>query len=370
MNRAKQRDAGQRTNSETAESRLSRRRFLATAAAASATTMVGEVDAAETKRWAAKSPEGFVRLRVPGKIVRVTKGNTLQDNGAWPKRKAARLMLERAMAELTGKSDLGEAFGLFVHPGDKVAIKPNGIAGRKTRKMAASKELTLAVVEGVVAAGVPAENITIFEQYPSFLWATRIVTDKTLKLDPDFPAGIATHVHRNGNASMDSISVGGIPTKYVSAFTDATAVINVSQIKDHSICGYTGLLKNITHGCNINPHHFHQHNASPQIAHLYAQEVVRSRVVLHVTDGFQVIYDGGPIDKNPKNRLPHEAVYVATDPVAMDVVGWKVIENIRKEKGLPTLEAAGREPSYLRVAGELGLGVYDQNLIRLRDVSL
>jgi uncharacterized protein (DUF362 family) len=352
--------------------RIDRRGFIGAAAAASGATLIGEAvgDAAETKRWAASRPEGFERLSIPGKVVRVTKANTLQENGAWPKGDAARLMLERAMGEFTGKADLGEAFARFVHPSDKVAIKPNGIAGRKTRKMAASKELTLAVVQGVIAAGVPAENITIFEQYPSFLWATRIVTDKTLKLDPDFPAGIRTHVHTNKNASMDSISVGGIPTKYVSAFTDATAVINVSQIKDHSICGYTGLLKNITHGCNINPHHFHQHNASPQIAHLYAQEVVRSRVVLHVTDGFQLIYDGGPIDKNPKTRMPHEAVYVSTDPVAMDVLGWQVIENIRKEKGLPTLEGAGREPSYLRVAGELGLGIYDKNLIRLRDVAL
>jgi len=66
----------------------------------------------------------------------------------------------------------------------------------------------------------------------------------------------------------------------------------------------------------------------------------------------------------------HEAIYVATDPVALDVIGWKVVERLRADNGLPTLKAAGREPTYLRIAGELGLGVYDDKRIRLREVTL
>ena len=57
---------------------------------------------------------------------------------------------------------------------------------------------------------------------------------------------------------------------YVTPFTEASVVLNLSQVKDHSICGYTGAMKNITHDCNINPRAFHKHYASPQIAHLYA----------------------------------------------------------------------------------------------------
>jgi hypothetical protein len=37
---------------------------------------------------------------------------------------------------------------------------------------------------------------------------------------------------------------------------------------------------------------------------------------------------------------------------------------------LPTLKDAGREPTYLRNAGELGLGVFDRARIRLREVQL
>jgi uncharacterized protein (DUF362 family) len=347
-----------------------RRAWLGGAAALGLGTL-SEKDALADERsgLVARPPKGFVPLSMPGRVVRVEKADTLQDNGLWPKQEAATAMLERVMAELTGKSDLGEAFAKFVHKDDKVAIKPNGIAGRKNATMATNKELVLAIVKGLVAAGVPASNIMIYEQYPSFLKGTRVV-DKDLALDKEFPTGIRTAVHENKDATMSEIKVAEKGTKFVRAFTEATCVINVSQIKDHSICGYTGTMKNITHGSIINPHDYHAHNASPQIAQLYAQDIVKSRVRLHITDAFKVMYDEGPLDTNPKRRIPFHSVYASTDPVAQDVIGWALVEKLRKENGLPTLKAAEREPTYIKVAAELGLGVFDKNQIRLREVKI
>ncbi len=356
---------------------ISRRAFIAgsasTAALIAAATI--EADARADGRSPARSalvahpPPGFVPLSAPGRVVRVTAANTLQPNGLWPKADVAKSMLERAMAELTGKSDLGAAFAHFVHPSDKVAIKPNGIAGQKGATMASNKELILAVVNGVIAAGVPASNIVIYEQWQKFMAGTR-VTDDAGVLDSAFPEGVRAMVHKNEDATMDEILVASKMTKFVRPFTEATAVINVTQIKDHAICGYTGAMKNLTHGSIINPQDFHAHLASPQIAKLFAQDIVQSRVRLHVTDGFKLIYDEGPLDTNKKRRVPHEAVYVSTDPVALDVIGWGVVENHRKDNNLPSLKDAGREPQYIRVAGELGLGLFDKNAIRLREVHI
>jgi uncharacterized protein (DUF362 family) len=349
---------------------LSRRVFLGAAAAGAGATLLGGGDAlAEGPNLAASPPAGFVPLNVPGKIVKVSKSGTLQPNGLWPTENAARVMLERAMTEFTGKNNLGEAFARFVHKDDKVAIKLNGIGGQKGATMATNRELALEIARGVVAAGVPPTSIVIFEQYNSFLAGTRVV-DRARALDSAFPVGITTTIHENKDAVMPEIVVAGVGTKFVRAFTQATAVINVALIKDHSICGYTGCLKNITHGALINPHAFHEHNASPQIAVLYAQDVVKSRVRLHITDGYKLIYDGGPLDKKKECRVPHEAVYVCTDPVAMDVIGWGVVEQWRKDKGLPTLKSAGREPAYIQVASGLGLGVFDKNRITMREVTL
>jgi uncharacterized protein (DUF362 family) len=345
-----------------------RRAFLG-GLAASAAMLRGLDAAASPANWVAKPPPGFVPLSIPGKIVKVSKANTLQANGLWPTEEAARTMLQRAMAELTGLSDLGAAFAKFVHKDDKVAIKPNGIAGKNGATMASNKELVVEIVKGVIAAGVPAANIVVFEQYPSFMAGTRCATRAGI-IDPAFPAGVTAMIHENKDAVMPEIPVAGVGTKFVRPFTDATAVINVGLIKDHSICGYTGTLKNITHGATINPHAFHDHNASPQIAQLYAQDVVKSRVRLHITDGYKLIYDEGPLDTNKKRRIPHEALYVSTDPVALDVIGWAIIEEHRKNNGLPTLKAASREPTYIRSAGELGLGVFDKNRISMREVAI
>ena len=308
-------------------------------------------------------------MSIPGKIVKVTKSNTLQANGLWPTEDAARLMLHRAMAELTGKADMGAAFAKFVHKADNVAIKLNGIAGKQGATMATNVELVREIVLGVIAAGVPASSITIYEQYPSFMAGTRVASKK-MEIDPSFPAGIKASVHENRDATMSEITVDGVATKFVRAFTDATAVINVGLIKDNSICGYTGCLKNVTHGSTINPQDFHGHHASPQIANLYAQDIVRSRVRLHIVDGFKIIYDEGPLDTNKRRRVPHEAVYATTDPVAMDVIGWGVVEHWRRENGLPTLKAAEREPTYIRAAGDLGLGVFDKNRISMREANI
>jgi uncharacterized protein (DUF362 family) len=142
------------------------------------------------------------------------------------------------------------------------------------------------------------------------------------------------------------------------------------MIKDHSICGYTGTLKNITHGNIDNPHDHHAHNASPQIAVLYNHPIVTSRVRLHITDAFKVMYDKGPLDKDPKTRIPHGAVYASTDPVAMDTIGWQVVEAERKSRNLKTLAQVKREPRYIKTAGELGLGVHDLNQIRLKSFEV
>jgi uncharacterized protein (DUF362 family) len=347
----------------------SRRAFLGTLVTGAAALGGGQAFAQGRSGLGATPPAGFVPLSIPGKVVKVSKANTLQANGLWPTEEAARTMLERAMAELTGLSDMGAAFGKFVHKDDKVAIKPNGIAGKIGATMATNKELVLEVVKGVMAAGVPASNIVIYEQYPSFLAGTR-VADKKGVLDPAFPAGITTVVHENKDATMPEIQVSGTGTKFVRPFTEATAVIDLGLIKDHSICGYTGCLKNITHGSTINPQDFHAHNASPQIASLYAQDVVKSRVRLHIVDAFKLIYDEGPLDTNKKRRVPYEAVYATTDPVAMDVLGWAVVEEHRRDNGLPTLKDAGREPTYIQAAADMGLGLADRNQISLRDVRI
>jgi len=52
---------------------------------------------------------------------------------------------------------------------------------------------------------------------------------------------------------------------------------------------------------------------------------------------------------------------VSQDPVALDTVGWRIIEQKRSERGMPPLKAARREPTYIARAGGPGyrMGVSD-----------
>lgn len=354
-------------------SEISRRQFVTGAAAlgaASSLGVAGAARAATVDDYIAKPPKGFSPLAIPGKVVKVTKGNDfaslMQPNQLWPKSKVARAMLERAMTEFTGAPNMVEAMKKFIHKDDVVAIKPNGIAGQKGYTMAVNFELILPVVESLLKIGVPAEKITVYEQFPSFFNGTR-VNVKHWKL----PEGIQTGTHNNRDHVMPKVRLfHHIPTHYCRFFTDATAVIDMTMIKDHSICGYTGCLKNITHGNVNNPEAHHGHNASPQIAMLHNHPVVTSRVRLHITDAYKVMYDKGPLDRDPNTRIPHGAVYVSTDPVAMDTVGWRVVEEERKKRGLKTLKRAKREPRYIQTASEFGLGVHNWNDIRLQEVAI
>jgi uncharacterized protein (DUF362 family) len=342
-----------------------RRTFLRGAAAAAAGVALvrsNDAFAAAKPNLAAQPPAGFAPLSAPGRVVRVKKAGCLESNKIFPKPDDAKEMLRRALEELTGKADMAEAAKLFVHPDDKVCVKVNGIA---LQNMATNKELVLPWLDAMIAAGVPAKNITVLEQYPGFMQGTRITARSV-------PAGVNVVWHSNNDATMDWRDIPGTQrhTKFVRALTESTALINFALIKDHSICGYTGSLKNMTHGCSVNPQDFHDHHASPQIAILSAQDVLRSRLRLCVFDGFKLMAQGGPLYKHPEYVIPHEAVYVSTDPVAMDSVGWGEVEKARAGFRLKSLTDEGRPPLYIQAAADLGVGIADPNKIVLRDITI
>ncbi len=345
---------------------IDRRAFIGgAAAAAAAATLLRSGDAAARipgPDLAARAPDGFVPFAAPGKVVKVKKAGSLEANGIFPKADDAKEMLRRALEELTGKADLTEAAKSFVHPQDKVCVKVNGIA---LQNMATNKELVLPFLQAMIGAGVPPANITVLEQYPGFMNGTRISARNV-------PAGVGVVWHSNKDATMDWRDIPGTQrhTKFVRVLTESTALINFALIKDHSICGYTGALKNMTHGCSVNPQDFHDHHASPQIAILSAQDILRTRLRLCIIDGFKVMAHGGPLYKHPEYVIAHESVYVSTDPVALDAIGWDEVEKARAGFKLKSLSDEGRQPAYIQAAADLGVGIADRKSIGFREIVL
>jgi uncharacterized protein (DUF362 family) len=343
---------------------VGRRTFMGGAAAAAAAVATLTPGTAHAKSLAAAPPDGFTPYSAPGKVVKVTKADAMQVNKIYPKADDAKAMLTKALTELTGKPDLNSAVKELVHPNDIVCVKVNGIA--VSAQFATNKELIIPFVEAMIAIGVPAKNITLLEQYPGFFNSTRLSA-------ANIPGGVNIQTHSNGNATMDERVIpgtGGVKTKFARWLTESTCAINFALVKHHSICGYTGAMKNMTHGCSVNPQDFHGHHASPQIALMFAQDVIKSRVRLNIADAFRTMPDGGPLGKTPQYNKVYESIYASTDPVAIDAIGWEVIDKQRAEAKLKSLAEVGIEPYYIKIGQDLGLGIAERSRIDLKEFTV
>ena len=109
-----------------------------------------------------------------------------------------------------------------------------------------------------------------------------------------------------------------------------------------------------------------------------ALPVIRNKTVLHILDGVKGLYHGGP-GARPQYVWEHKTLYFATDPVALDRIGWRVLDRQRHSVGMkPIAEDAPdkvstflrRQPEHVEIAGALGLGEWDESKIDLRAVRL
>lgn len=344
---------------------MDRREFLAGAAVGAGALAVGVDAEAQTAApsFAATRPAGFTPWTQNGKVVRVTKPGSMRAGNLFPKVEDAAQMVERAVKELTGESTLAGAWRKFVHPSDTVGIKVNGLG---LRNMASNKEVVYAIVNGVIAAGVPAANIVVLEQWSGFLSATRVARS-------EMPTGVRTHVHTGTDVSPETRVASG-RTRFSRGLLNCTAIIGVPLVKDHSLSGFTGAMKNLTHGLVKNPEDFHRNrdglnSRNGNIPDLYAHDAIKTRARVHIMDAFKVLYDRGPQD-NPAARVVTEAVMASTDPVAIDRIGTEMVDAQRTSHGMRTLERSGRPVRYLERAEQMGLGTADRARINLAEVRM
>ena len=156
-------------------------------------------------------------------------------------------------------------------------------------------------------------------------------------------------------------------------------LVMLPVLKDHGSGGVTGALKNMSHGSVNNVARSHG-NAASNVCNQFIPEVVshpilRQKCVLQIMDGIKGVVQGGPGGGRPDWIWEYNALFFATDPVAMDHIEWRIIDAKRKEKNLPPVAAAGkmgldplksegfdiRQPQHIALAGHLGLGIFDFN---------
>jgi len=322
----------------------SRREFLAATAA-------GTVGAAFSRSLEAKSrptPD------LDPTVVLARRDGVVNDAGV-PDQKLVREMVSHAVLKVTGAGTERDAWRSLFTPKDVVGIKVNSLVGPKG---STHKEVVAAIADGLVSAGLKPERIIVWDKssYELKRCGYKIKTGRSgLRcFVPDAP--LVGYEPRPRTAG----SVGSCLSRILSEL--CTATINVPILKDHEMAGITVAMKN-WYGAIHNPNKYHDNNCDPFIADLSSHPLIRDKQRLIICDGLVALYNGGPGYKS-QFAWDLSTILASRDPVALDRVSADIIEEKRKEHGLPTLKDVGREPKCIATAAALGLGEDDRTKIK------
>jgi uncharacterized protein (DUF362 family) len=262
--------------------------------------------------------------------------------------------LGAAVARAVGEATPVAAMRRLFRPTDVVGIKVNCLGGRG---VSTRPEVPLQLAAWLQAAGVPADRIYVWDR-----------TDRELhEAGYALSSGRGVRVFGTNEAWGELVDWGPSASRFARVLVeDLTAVVSCAVLKDHSIAGVSLSLKN-WYGAVHNPNKMHDEGCAPYVASLPLHPLIHSKLRLNVVDGSLGQCHGGP-GRVPRWAWPYAGFLAATDPVALDRVGWQVIEARRKEVGLPALAADNREPRWIAAAAKAGLGVAD--LARIEAVEV
>jgi hypothetical protein len=243
------------------------------------------------------------------------------------------------------------------------------------------------MIAELTAIGVPENNIIVWDRWQPHLTASKFVLNTAdrgvrcygtegfgpagKRIDPDVV--YVSELDKPGDREE-----GGTVSRFSSIFTkECDKVINMAILKDHNTSGFTMCLKNLAYGLCDNNSRFHQPpHIGPFIAGFCALPQVREKVVLHLIDGLEACYDQGPDPSNPRVIFAPKTLWLGTDPVALDTVGYRILDEKRVAEGLPRLKDSAsysgppRPVDHAELAAAKGVGVCDPARIKIDRIDL
>lgn len=256
---------------------------------------------------------------------------------------SARLLAlaDRAVQAFYGTDTPLEAWKRVARPGEVVGLKVNCLSGRGG---STSVSLVQAVCERLQQAGIRGKDILVWDRLNADLESAgfRLETGAgRIRTMGNDSIGYGTDLLAYGKA-------GSLVSRVLTEVCDA--VINLPVLKDHGIVGVTLALKNLF-GAIHNPNKYHLDAGDPYVADVYMLPPIRRKVRLHICDATTAQYEGGP-SYMPQWSWPFNGLLVASDPVALDSLGWQIIERKRAQQGMKPLQEVGRHPSYIATAAD------------------
>jgi uncharacterized protein (DUF362 family) len=263
-------------------------------------------------------------------------------------------MFRRGFAALTDEPDPGRAAAALFPRGERVGIKVNTIGGRA---ISTRPEVARALAAWIAGGGIEERDIVIWDR------TTRELRD----------AGYAINTGRSGvrvfgtdadgagygSALVDHLDIGSLFSRILTEFVSAS--VSLAILKDHGLAGVTAGMKNYF-GAIHNPNKYHDDRCDPFVAQVFDAPPVKGRHRLTVVDALTVQFHKGP-SYHARWAAKSGGLIFSLDPVAADHAAWRLLERLRAEAGLPTLEAEGRRPGYLATAERMGLGRSEASVV-------
>ena len=293
-------------------------------------------------------------------------------------------MVNRLVLAATGQSEVAKAWASLVSPQDRIGIKISAAGGEL---FTTHHDVVNAIVDGLVAAGHPRSSI--------------IVWDRSLGgiKDAGYRAGIdgyrlqavTPHDGYDPKAVLTAPLIGQLiwgdldylgdarkmlsdieNTSNVSHFSkilssEVTKIINVPVMSISETNGIAGCIYNVTIPNIDNWRRFAQgpRFGTESLAEIYSNPLVAKKVVFNLMDGLIAQYAGGP-QSQPNYATHHATLYASRDPVALDAIALKRLEEWRARASLPKI---GRLAAYIDFASQLGLGNSAPNRIEVRNIG-
>ncbi|RMF97817.1 MAG: DUF362 domain-containing protein [Candidatus Schekmanbacteria bacterium] len=265
-------------------------------------------------------------------------------------------IFEKSVKTLFNVKNHSDAINALFSKDDIIGIKVNCLAGRG---LSSNPLLVKAIIESLKNSGFDEEQIIIWDR-----------TDKDLiRAGYEINRGSGVRCFGTNMDYESEISFSGsIGSCFSRILTrECTAIINIPVLKDHDLAGVSIGMKNF-YGVIHNPNKYHSDACNPFVADLNNHSEIRNKLRLTVCDASIAQYHGGPA-YNPNYSWQLNSILVATDIVSLDSIGWKLIEEKRKEKGLKSLKEEKREPIYIQTAQDLGIGICDRARIKLTEIQ-
>ena len=224
-------------------------------------------------------------------------------------------LLEVGIQRLTRMEEPGRGWASLFKPSDTVGLKVNALGGKM---ISPQIPIVLAVIDRLKAAGIKDEKIIIWDR-----------TNRELSR-----AGFSINVRGKGVRCFGSDvaryeyepEVSGSLASCFSTIVSrvCTAIINIGVLKDHDLAGVSIGMKNF-YGAIHNPNKYHDNNCDPYVADLNNHPYIRNKLRLVICDGIRGQYNGGPAYK-PQWTWDANVLLISRDPVALDRVGYEIIE--------------------------------------------